>query len=46
MISAIKSTLLPAIKNDELKALVVKMAPAFQAHLDMAENLSKRVAAK
>ena len=46
MIAAIKSTLLPAIKNAELKALVVKVAPAFQAHLDMAENLGKRIATK
>jgi putative membrane protein len=46
VISAIGSTLLPAIKNAELKALVVKVAPAFQAHLDMAENLSKRLATK
>ncbi|MEA2723464.1 MAG: putative rane protein [Gemmatimonadales bacterium] len=46
VIAAVKSTLLPAIKNEELKALVVKVAPAFQAHLDMAENLSKRVATK
>jgi putative membrane protein len=46
VIAAIKSTLLPAIKNEELKALVVKVAPAFQAHLDMAQNLSKRVASR
>jgi putative membrane protein len=46
VIAAIKSTLLPAIQNEELKALVVKVAPAFQAHLDMAENLGKRIAAK
>ena len=46
VIAAVKSTLLPAIKNEELKALVVKVAPAFQAHLDMAENLGKRLATK
>jgi putative membrane protein len=46
VIAAIKSTLLPAIQNEELKALVVKVAPAFQAHLDMAENLGKRIASK
>lgn len=46
VITAIKSTLLPAIKNAELKALVVKVAPAFQAHLDMAKNLGSRVAVK
>ena len=46
IIAAIKSTLLPAIKNEELKALVVKVAPAFQAHLDMAQNLGKRLATR
>jgi putative membrane protein len=46
VIAAIDSTLLPAIKNQELKALVVKVTPAFQAHLTMAENLLTRVAAK
>lgn len=46
VIAAINSTLLPAIKNPELKALVVKVAPAFQAHLQMAENLGKQLATK
>ncbi|MEP7226016.1 MAG: DUF4142 domain-containing protein, partial [Gemmatimonadales bacterium] len=46
VITAIKSTLLPAIKNEDLKTLVVKVAPAFQAHLDMAENLGKRLATR
>jgi putative membrane protein len=46
VIAAVKSTLLPAIKNEELKALVVKVPPAFQAHLDMAETLNKRLASK
>lgn len=46
VIAAIETTLLPAIKNEELKALVVKVAPAFQAHLVMAENLGKRLATK
>ena len=46
VIAAIQSTLLPAIKNEELKALVVKVAPAFQAHLVMAANLGKRIATK
>lgn len=35
VIEAINTTLLPAIKNPELKALVVKVAPHFQAHLDL-----------
>lgn len=46
VIAAVQSTLLPAIKNDELRALVVKVAPAFQAHLAMAQNLDKRLATK
>jgi putative membrane protein len=46
VIAAIKTTLLPAIKNPELKALVVKVAPAFEAHLQMAENLGKQLAGK
>jgi putative membrane protein len=46
VIAAIKTTLLPAIKNEELKALVVKVAPAFEAHLQMAENLGKQLAGK
>jgi putative membrane protein len=46
VIAAIETTLLPAIKNEELRALVVKVAPAFQAHLAMAENLLTRVATK
>jgi putative membrane protein len=46
VIAAIETKLLPAIENKELKALVVKVAPAFQAHLAMAENLQTRVATK
>jgi putative membrane protein len=46
VIAAVKTTLLPAIKNEELKAFVVKIAPAFEAHLQMAENLDKQLAAK
>ncbi len=39
VISAINTTLLPAISNAELKALVVKVAPAFLAHQKGAEVL-------
>jgi len=46
VIAAVQTTLLPAIKNEELKALVVKVAPAFEAHRQMAENLGKQLAAK
>lgn len=35
VIEAVSKTLLPAIENQELKAFVEKIAPAFQAHLDM-----------
>jgi putative membrane protein len=46
VIAAIETTLLPAIQNEELKALVLKVAPAFDAHLQMAENLGKQLAGK
>lgn len=42
VIDAVQSTLLPAIQNAELKALVVKVAPAFVAHRDMAANLRQK----
>ena len=35
VIDAVTATILPAIQNAELKAFVEKIAPAFQAHLDM-----------
>ncbi|HEY9514624.1 MAG TPA: DUF4142 domain-containing protein, partial [Gemmatimonadaceae bacterium] len=44
VLDAINSTLLPAIQNEELKALVVKVGPAFQAHMLAAENLGKQLA--
>ncbi|MEO8451119.1 MAG: DUF4142 domain-containing protein [Gemmatimonadota bacterium] len=43
VIDAIKGTLLPAIQNAELKALVVKVAPAFQAHLDMVKAIKTQL---
>jgi putative membrane protein len=46
VIDAVQSTLLPAIQNEELKALVVKVAPAFQAHMLAAQNLEKRLGSK
>ena len=45
VIDAVNTTLLPAIKNAELKDLVVKIAPAFQAHMLAAENLDKKLTA-
>jgi putative membrane protein len=43
VIDAVQGTLLPAIDNAELKALVEKVAPAFQAHMQMAQELEKKV---
>jgi putative membrane protein len=45
-IAAIENTLLPAITNEKLRAMVVKVAPAFKAHLDMARNLGIQLAAR
>ena len=39
VIDAVNTSLLPAIQNAELKAFVVKVAPAFQAHMIAAQNL-------
>ena len=43
VIEAITKTLLPAIQNSELKALVEKVAPAFQAHLLAAQKLQSEL---
>ncbi len=45
-IAAIGNTLLPAIANEELRAMVVTVTPAFQAHLDMARALGDQLASK
>jgi putative membrane protein len=39
VIDAVNTTLMPALKNQEVKDLVTKVAPAFKAHEDMAQNL-------
>ena len=39
VIDAVNKTLLPAIKNAQVKDLVTKVAPAFVAHRDAAQNL-------
>ena len=44
VIDAVTKTLLPAISNGELKALVEKVAPAFQAHLLAAQALETKLA--
>jgi putative membrane protein len=46
VIDAVTTTLLPAIKNAEVKDLVVKVAPAFQAHMLAAANLDDRLTSK
>jgi putative membrane protein len=43
VIDAINGTLLPAMQNGELKALVERVAPAFQAHMAMARELEKKL---
>jgi putative membrane protein len=43
VIDAVKGTLLPAIQNPELKDLVVKVAPAFEAHRVAAANLRQKI---
>lgn len=45
VIQAIQNDLMPAIQNAELRALVEKVAPAFQAHLTAAQNLRTRLGA-
>lgn len=41
VIEAVNKTLLPALKSEEVKALVLKVAPAFAAHQLAAEQLMK-----
>jgi len=43
VIDAVTGTLLPAITNPELKAFVEKVAPAFQAHLDMIKAAKRQL---
>ncbi|HXG44011.1 MAG TPA: DUF4142 domain-containing protein [Gemmatimonadales bacterium] len=45
VIDAVTRTLLPAIQNPELKAFVEKVAPAFQGHLQMAQELRQKLSA-
>ena len=39
VLDAVTTTLLPALHNQEVKDLVNKVAPAFQAHMLAAQNL-------
>ncbi|HEV8446538.1 MAG TPA: DUF4142 domain-containing protein [Gemmatimonadaceae bacterium] len=43
VIAAMNSTLMPALQNQEVKDLVTKVAPAFKAHQDMAQNLLDKI---
>jgi len=43
VLEAVKSTLLPAIKNAELKAFVEKVGPAFAGHLEAAKQLQRQL---
>jgi putative membrane protein len=42
VVDAVKGTLLPAIKNDELKELVKKVLPGFEHHLAETKALAKK----
>jgi len=44
VIEALDKTLIPSAHNAELKALLVKVRPAFIAHLEHARQLQKRLA--
>jgi putative membrane protein len=43
VLAAVKSTLLPAIQNKELKDFVTSLGPAFEAHRLAAENLKSKL---
>lgn len=44
VLDAVSTTLMPAIQNAELKALVEKVAPAFQGHMVAAQAMLDRMA--
>ena len=43
VLDAVDKTLIPSAKNEELKALLVKVRPAFVAHLEHAKHLQSRL---
>jgi len=43
VIDALDKTLIPSAKNEELKALLVKVRPAFVAHLEHAKQLQSKL---
>jgi putative membrane protein len=44
VIDAVTTTLLPSLQNAEAKALVTKVAPAFKAHMDAAQDKLNKLA--
>ena len=46
VLDAVDTTLIPNAKNDELKALLVKVRPAFVAHLEHAKHLAGALGTK
>ncbi len=46
VIDAIETTLLPSVQNADVRALVVRVAPAFRAHMMAAQKLEKQLAQK
>jgi putative membrane protein len=45
IMDALNGTIIPAIQNAELKALVEKVAPAFEAHKQAARQIDEKLAA-
>jgi putative membrane protein len=43
VLQAVDKTLIPSAQNEELKALLVKVRPAFVAHLDHAKRLQAQL---
>ena len=43
VLDAVDKTLIPGAKNEELKALLVKVRPAFVAHLDLAKSIQAKL---
>ena len=43
VLDALSNTLLPALQNAEVKDLVTKVAPAFKAHEDAAQNILNKL---
>jgi putative membrane protein len=46
VLDAVDKTLIPGVKNEELKTLLVKTRPAFVAHLEHAKHVQAELAGK